>query len=35
VVVFPVDGIRQSPSGPVDGKPMARADLNELSDLLK
>jgi len=34
VVVFPVDGIRQSPSSPVDGKPMRRADLAELQSLL-
>lgn len=35
VVVFPVNGIRQSPSSPVDGKPMARADLAEVQSLLK
>jgi hypothetical protein len=35
IVVFPVDGIRQSPSSPVDGKPMARADITAVSDLLK
>jgi hypothetical protein len=35
VVVFPVDGIRQSPSSPVDGKPMRRADAAELRSLLK
>lgn len=35
IVVFPVDGIRQSPSGPVDGKPMARADMMEVASLLK
>ena len=32
-VVFPLDGIRQSPASPVDGKPMrrgARADVEEL-----
>lgn len=34
VVVFPVDGIRQSPSSPVDGKPMRRADAAELESLL-
>lgn len=34
VVVFPVDGIRQSPSSPVDGKPMRRADAVELQALL-
>jgi hypothetical protein len=32
--VFPVDGIRQSPYSPVDGRPMKRADARELSDLL-
>ncbi len=35
IVVFPVDGIRQAPSSPVDGKPMARADLAEVQSLLK
>ena len=35
IVVFPVDGIRQAPSSPVDGKPMARADISAVSDLLK
>lgn len=34
IVVFPVDGIRQSPSSPVDGKPMRRADASELQALL-
>lgn len=33
-VVFPVDGIRQSPSSPVDGRPMRRADMQELQTLL-
>jgi hypothetical protein len=33
-VVFPIDGIRQSPSSPVDGKPMRRADSTELQELL-
>jgi len=33
-VVFPLDGIRQSPSSPVDGKPMRRADVAELEELL-
>jgi len=32
--VFPVDGIRQSPASPVDGKPMRRADVAELKSLL-
>jgi hypothetical protein len=35
IVVFPMDGIRQAPSSPVDGKPMARADLAEVQQLLK
>ena len=34
-VVFPIDGIRQSPSSPVDGKPMHRADAAELRTLLE
>jgi hypothetical protein len=34
VVVFPVDGIRQSPVSPVDGKPMRRADLAEVEALI-
>lgn len=33
-VVFPVNGIRQSPSSPVDGRPMRRADVVELESLL-
>lgn len=33
-VVFPVDGIRQSPSSPVDGRPMRRADTAELEAML-
>lgn len=33
-VVFPVDGIRQSPSSPVDGKPMERADIAVVANLL-
>lgn len=33
-VVFPVDGIRQSPASPVDGRPMRRADRAELEALL-
>lgn len=35
IVVFPVDGIRQAPNSPIDGKPMARADLAEVQSLLK
>jgi hypothetical protein len=32
--VFPVDGIRQSPYSPVDGRPMKRADAREVSELI-
>jgi hypothetical protein len=32
--VFPVDGIRQAPVSPVDGKPMRRIDAAELEALL-
>lgn len=32
--VFPVDGIRQAPVSPVDGRPMRRADRAELEQLL-
>ena len=32
--VFPLDGIRQSPVSPVDGKPMRRASLDELEELV-
>jgi hypothetical protein len=32
--VFPVDGIRQAPVSPVDGKPMRRIDAEELEVLL-
>jgi hypothetical protein len=32
--VFPYDGIRQAPLSPVDGKPMQRADLKAVTDLL-
>lgn len=35
IVVFPVDGIRQSPISPVDGRPMARADSAEVHNLLQ
>jgi hypothetical protein len=34
-VVFPLDGIRQSPSSPVDGKPMRRATAAEVQALLQ
>jgi hypothetical protein len=32
--VFPIDGIRQSPYSPVDGRPMRRADLREVTELV-
>ena len=32
--VFPVDGIRQAPLSPIDGKPMQRADEKSVSALL-
>jgi hypothetical protein len=32
--VFPLDGIRQAPVSPVDGRPMKRADVAELEALL-
>jgi predicted nucleotidyltransferase len=31
--VFPRDGIRQAPGSPVDGRPMRRADLREVTEL--
>ena len=33
--VFPADGIRQAPVSPVDGKPMRRADADELEELIE
>jgi hypothetical protein len=33
-VIFPLDGIRQAPSSPVDGKPMRRAGLGEVRALI-
>ena len=33
-VVFPLDGIRQSPCSPVDGKPMRRATATEVAALV-
>jgi hypothetical protein len=33
-VVFPLDGIRQAPCSPVDGKPMRRANVAEVEALL-
>ena len=35
VTVFPLDGIRQAPASPVDGRPMRRADIGELRTLLE
>lgn len=35
IVVFPLDGIRQAPVSPVDGRPMRRADLQEVEALLE
>mgnify|MGYP006276070515 CR=1 FL=1 len=35
VVVFPVEGSRQSPLSPIDHKPTARANLSKVLDLLK
>ncbi len=32
--IFPVDGIRQSPYSPVDGRPMRRADAHEVAELV-
>jgi len=34
VTVFPLDGIRQAPVSPVDGRPMRRADAAEVETLL-
>ena len=33
--VFPVDGIRQAPISPIDGRPMKRADSNAVQELLE
>jgi len=33
--VFPVDGIRQAPMSPIDGKPMKRVDTNAVQELLQ
>jgi hypothetical protein len=33
--VFPVDGIRQAPMSPIDGKPMRRVDSDGVQDLLE
>ncbi len=34
-VVFPIDGIRQSPASPVDGRPMRRSALIDVEGLLE
>ncbi len=31
--MFPTDGIRQAPISPVDGKPMRRAAIQEVSEM--
>ncbi len=33
--VFPIDGIRQAPLSPIDGKPMTRADNDAVQELLQ
>jgi len=33
--VFPIDGLRQAPISPVNGKPMQRADMNAVLQLLQ
>lgn len=35
VVVFPQDGLRQAPPSPVDGRPMRRADIAEVTALVE
>ena len=34
-VVFPIDGIRQAPASPVDGRPMRRASAEEVESMLQ
>ena len=34
LTVFDVDGIREAPASPLDGKPMRRASLREIESLL-
>lgn len=34
-IVFPIDGIRQAPCSPVDGRPMRRVGFDELTNLLE
>jgi len=33
--VFPIDGIRQAPMSPIDGKPMKRVDIDAVQKLLQ
>lgn len=33
--IFPLDGIRQAPPGPVDGRPMRRATAQEVAGMIK
>jgi hypothetical protein len=33
--IFPLDGIRQAPPGPVDGRPMRRATVQEVEGMMK
>ena len=35
LVVFPLDGLRQAPPSPVDGRPMRRADVGEVAVLVE
>ncbi len=35
VTVFPIDGIRQAPMSPIDGKPMRRVDAEAVQELLE
>lgn len=35
LVVFPLDGLRQAPPSPVDGRPMRRADVGEVDALVE
>jgi hypothetical protein len=33
--VFPIDGVRQAPISPIDGKPMQRADVRAVQEMLE
>lgn len=35
LTVFPIDGLRQAPKSPVDGRPIKRADMEAVSKLLE